>query len=76
MSARPTPYFMATHIATRSTYVIEHARAKSWKLRASVMPAIGRVLDVRTPWASVPLELRRAARFYLNDSATLGRRNG
>jgi hypothetical protein len=63
---RPEPeWFMATDLASQTTFVIERARRGSRKLRPSRMSARGRDGDVRCGWITVPLYIRRAARAVL-----------
>jgi hypothetical protein len=58
--------YMATDLSSRTTFVVEPARRGSRKLVASAMPAVGREVDVRKPWATVPLYLRKQAREALS----------
>jgi hypothetical protein len=57
--------FLATHLASRLTYVAETTRKGSRKIVYSVMPADGPDGDVLIEPRKVPLDIRRAARAAL-----------
>jgi hypothetical protein len=60
-----TDFLMATHIASRTTFVAELARKGSRKINYSAMPAVGPGGDVLVSPHKVPLEIRRAAKAVL-----------
>jgi hypothetical protein len=60
-----TKTYMATHIASRLTFIAELARKGSRKLRWSAMPARGRGGDELVDPRRVPLAVRRAAKAIL-----------
>jgi hypothetical protein len=63
----PPNWWMATDLATSTTYIAEITRRGSRKLRFSSMPARERGADEAINPARVPLYLRRAAHTHFGN---------